>query len=455
MKVAVIGTGYVGLVSGVCLAAHGGHQVTCVDQRQEVVEQINRGEPPIHERGLVELLHDEVHKTGRLRATRGLGQALEDADLILVAVGTPSDDQGRMDSRYLEGAAREIGGWFAAAQRSIPVVIKSTVLPGTTDTLVAGWLQESSGFSRRQLMLGMNPEFLREGQAVEDFMNPDRIVMGAGDPFTAWRLRELYASWDCDKLHTNPRTAEMIKYANNALLALQISASNELANLAAAIGGVDIMEVMQGVYLDHRWNPVYQNETGKIRANPKILSYLKPGCGFGGSCFPKDVSALKTRGQDLGLPMRMLNAVLEVNRQQPGEVIRLLDRVLEKDWRQYKVGVLGMAFKPGTDDIRESASLIMVDELLQHGATVYGHDPIAMSSAQRVLTGKAINWTESWQELVRDCDVIIVATEWPEYSSLPEHLVNLSGKIIMDPRRFFHPANFSSHRYYSVGLNRG
>jgi UDPglucose 6-dehydrogenase len=212
MKVAVIGTGYVGLVSGVCLAAHGGHQIICLSQSEEVVEQINRGIPPVQEKGLAELLRAEVHDTKRLRATKDIAQALEGTDLILVTVETPSDDQGRTDYRYLEEAVREIGGWFCRAQRSIPVVVKGTVLPGTTDTLVAGWLCESAGFSNKQLMLGVNPGALRAGKAVEDFMNPGRIVMGTWDPFTAWCLRDLYMRWNCDKLLTDLRTAEMTKF---------------------------------------------------------------------------------------------------------------------------------------------------------------------------------------------------------------------------------------------------
>lgn len=459
MNLTVIGTGYVGLVSGVCLASRG-HRVTCVDKRPEVVDKINRAEPPIHEDGLPELLKQEVQVAGRLRATIQLAEALENADLILLAVGTPSDAEGKMDVRFLEAAVKEVGNWFRTTGRQIPLVVKSTVLPGTTDTLVAGWLAEASGLSKEQLQLGMNPEFLREGQAVGDFLNPDRIVLGATDSVTATRLSELYASWDCDKLETNPRTAEMIKYANNALLALQISAANELANLATAIGGVDIAEVMQGVYLDHRWNPLWDaNQTASsstpARANPKILTYLKPGCGFGGSCFPKDVSALKNRGQELGLPMHVFEAVLQVNRLQPAEVIRLLERAVGDQWSNLKIGVLGMAFKPGTDDIRESASLVIVQELLNAQASVSAHDPVALEPSKAYFSGSDVVWQNDWQRIAEESDVLIVATAWEDYRELPGLLQNSPQKVVVDPRRFFQPDQFPNHRYYSIGLNPG
>lgn len=452
MNLTVIGTGYVGLVSGVCLASRG-HQVTCVDKRAEVVEQINRALPPIHEEGLPELLREEVLIHKRLRATVNLDEAMAQADLLLLAVGTPSDAVGRMDTRHLEGAVREAGAWFRRHGRVIPLVVKSTVLPGTTDTLVAGWLAEASGFKPEELMLGMNPEFLREGAAVGDFLNPDRIVLGASDATTASRLRELYVSWDCDKLETNPRTAEMIKYANNALLALQISAANELANLAAAIGKVDIAEVMQGVYLDHRWNPI--GVADGARANPKILTYLKPGCGFGGSCFPKDVSALKNRGNELGLPMHLFEAVLEVNRLQPGEVINLMERAAGTDWPNRRIGILGMAFKPGTDDIRESASLVIVQRLLEAGAQVAAHDPVALTPAKQHFEGHPVEWNEEWQPIAAENDILIVATSWEDYAGLPDFLRDHPQKVVVDPRRFFQPDQFPGHKYCSIGLNPG
>jgi UDPglucose 6-dehydrogenase len=235
MKLAVVGTGYVGLVSGVCLAAKG-HDVTCVDLNPEIVERLNRAEPTIHERGLPELLA-EVHGAGNFRATTTLSEALEGAESVILAVGTPSEN-GVIDLKYIRAAAAEIGSVLRDRDDYLSVIVKSTVVPGTTDTVVREEIETASGKTLGQgFGLGMNPEFLREGEAIEDFMEPDRIVFGHEDDTTLQHLRELYAPWDVDKLEVNTRTAEMIKYANNCLLATQISAVNEIANLAAAVGG--------------------------------------------------------------------------------------------------------------------------------------------------------------------------------------------------------------------------
>src|ERR1035441_9753931 len=297
MKIAVFGTGYVGLVSGVCLAAKG-HEVVCLDLRAEVVEKLNRAQPHIHEPGLPELLRRVISET-RFRATLSRDDALRDASLILIAVGTPSAE-GRIDLQHIATAAQQIGACLKSSGRFVAVVVKSTVVPGTTDGPVRKILEESSGKKLGQFGLGMNPEFLREGNAVADFMNPDRIVLGHEDAETRRLLGELYRPWSCEKLEVNTRTAEMIKYANNCLLATQISAVNELANLCSKIGNVDVLQVMAGVHLDKRWNPL--DPAGR-RVNPAILSYLLPGCGFGGSCFPKDVQALRTLGREHGLPI--------------------------------------------------------------------------------------------------------------------------------------------------------
>jgi UDPglucose 6-dehydrogenase/GDP-mannose 6-dehydrogenase len=294
MRVGIIGTGYVGLVSGICLAAKG-HSVTCVDLNQAIVDRLNGGTPHIHERGLPELL-SEVRRQGLFAATCDLDAALDGADLVLIAVGTPSKD-GVIDLGQIVAAARSIGAYLRRRDRFLSVVVKSTVVPGTTDTIVRAAIEEASGKAFPAFGLGMNPEFLREGEAIEDFMEPDRIVLGHEDPETLARLEELYAPWQADKLRVNTRTAELIKYANNALLATQISAINEIANLATAIGGIDVMDVVRGVHLDKRWNPITQ-DGGRVA--PPILTYLVPGCGFGGSCFPKDLQALRSLAGSAG-----------------------------------------------------------------------------------------------------------------------------------------------------------
>ena len=444
MKIAVFGTGYVGLVSGACLAAKG-HEVTCLDVRADVVEKLNRAQPHIHEPGLPELLR-RVIAEGRFRATLSREEALQEAALILVAVGTPTTE-GKIDLQHIATAARQIGAWLKSAGRFVAVVVKSTVVPGTTDGLVRKVLEESSGRKRSDFGLGMNPEFLREGNAVEDFMNPDRIVLGRDDAETGRLLGELYRPWTCEKLEVNTRTAEMTKYANNCLLATQISAVNELANLCAQVGGIDVLEVMAGVHLDKRWNPL---DSAGRRANPAILTYLLPGCGFGGSCFPKDVQALRSLGRDAGLPMPMLQAVLDVNERQPAQVVNLLDMQL-KPLAGKKILVLGLAFKPDTDDVRESASLAIVRELAARGCEVTAHDPVAGENARRELGGTRFALTADWQSAVAGADAVVVATTWPEYAALtsPALAGVMKGKPLADPRRMFRPEDFAN--YLAIG----
>jgi UDPglucose 6-dehydrogenase len=447
MKLVVLGTGYVGLVSGVCLASKG-HDVTCVDLRGGVVEMLNGGRAHIHEKGLTELLAN-VLAAKRFRATGDLDSALRGAVLVLLAVGTPSED-GKIDLQYIESATRQIGGWMRRNPGHLSVIVKSTVIPGTTDTFVREVLEKSSGRLLGEFGLGMNPEFLREGNAIEDFLAPDRIVFGFEDEQTLRHLEELYAPWACDKLRVNTRTAELIKYANNALLATQISAVNEIANLAAALGGVDVMEVMRGVHLDKRWNPILPD--GR-RTNPQILSYLVPGCGFGGSCFPKDVQALRSQGEAVGSAMQILGSVLAVNDAQPAQVVRLL-RGRWGSLTARRVLVLGLAFKPGTDDVRESASRKIMAALLAEGATVSAHDPIATANARREWPELKINYVDHWDAHIDAADAVIVATRWPEYLQLrePQLLARLGGKEIIDARRYFRIGDFPGASYQTIGF---
>lgn len=444
MKLAIVGTGYVGLVSGVCLASRG-HDVTCVDINSSIVNRLNRGDPTIYEAGLPGLLK-EVCQAGRFRATTDINQALDETSLVMIAVGTPSEN-GVIDLKFIRQVAREIGAYIKSAGRHISVIVKSTVVPGTTDTIVREEIEAASGLKHPAFGLGMNPEFLREGEAIEDFADPDRIVLGHEDEETLSRLEELYRPWEVDKIRVNARTAELIKYANNALLATQISAVNEIANLAAALGGIDVLDVVQGVHLDKRWNPLLANG---VRAQPHILTYLVPGCGFGGSCFPKDVQALRSQGEQIGLPMRMMNAVLDVNDAQASQVLDIVRRDMPS-LKGKRALVLGLAFKPGTDDVRESASLKIVEQLLKNGADVVAHDPIAVEHFKKAMGEheNLVRYCENWKEEVADAELIIIATKWPEYQRLTSH--DLSGKLLFDARRLLSPSDAKGAEYLSIG----
>ena len=435
MNVAVIGTGYVGLVSGVGLSSRG-HNVVAVDKRVEVVDGLNQSRPHIYEDGLEELLKENV-AAGRLRATTNLEEAVLGADLVLIAVGTPSEN-GKIDLSYIQAAGREIGAAIAKKSTFTSVITKSTVLPGTTDTVLREAIEETSGKKFGEFGLGMNPEFLREGCAIPDFIYPDRIVLGADDDRTRELLTELYAPWDVDKLYTSSRTAEMIKYANNCILAAQISLINELSLVALNVGGIDFENVVEGVSLDKRWSPI--TEHGRVR--PSILSYLVPGPGFGGSCFPKDVQAMRSLGEQTGLPMRVLNAVLDVNDAQPGASVDLLNRVVAEG----DVLILGMTFKPDTDDLRESVAIRIAIDLVASGRSVKIHDPLALEHAHKQVAGSEM--ATDWRAAAQTASVIMLVTPWAEYNDLPSH-VGAGVKLVFDCRGRFKREQFSGTPYAS------
>jgi UDPglucose 6-dehydrogenase len=443
MKVAVIGTGYVGLVSGVCLAEKG-HEVTCVDLDAEKVARINAGDPPIYEAGLEELLKANVAR-GSLRAVTDLAEAVREAELSLIAVGTPFEGSA-IDLRYIRAVAAEIGAVLRDHPGRHTVVVKSTVVPGTTEDVVLPILEETSGKrAGADFGVGMNPEFLREGEAIGDFMAPDRIVLGGIDEASIDALDRLYGAFPhVDKVRTSPRTAEMIKYTANALLATLISFSNEIGNLCAE-AGVDVVEAMEGVHLDKRFSPL--TEAGRI--SPAALTYLAAGCGFGGSCFPKDVKALIAYGRQAGASMDLLDAVIRINEAQPGKMLAMLRKHLP-DLRGRRIAVLGMAFKPGTDDIRESPSLPVTRALLDAGAAVTAYDPVARHEAERVF-GDRVVFRESLEGAVDGAEAVLLMTRWPEFDALPA-LMRDSPALLIDGRRML-PKD-ALPRYEGIGLGR-
>ena len=445
MDVAIIGTGYVGLVSGVCLAARG-HRVTCLDVDVSIVNRLNNGHPHICERGLPDLLK-RVISEGRFQVRVAERDALLGQSVVLIAVGTPSIG-GKIDLTQIEAAARLVGEHISCASERVAVVVKSTVLPGTTDTFVKAVIDAQVAGTGRSYGLGMNPEFLREGEAVSDFMDPDRIVMGHDDELTLECLRTLYEPWTCDKLEVNSRTAEMIKYVNNCLLATQVSAINELANVSAALGGIDIRSVIAGIHSDRRWNPV--GSDGR-RTDPGILRYLVPGGGFGGSCFPKDVQALRTLGRSLDLPMQLVQAVLDVNERQPTEAVKLLEEHLG-DLAGRRILVLGLAFKPGTDDVRESPALRLIEQLIDRGAEVVAHDPIA-GQAALALSKRTFSVVDNWCAELPACEGVVIATAWPEYAALGQVPLReaLRGRVVVDTRFLLSAADFDDVSYRAIG----
>lgn len=431
MKIAVVGTGYVGLVTGTCFA-DSGNEVTCVDIDAVKVAALTRGEVPIFEPGLEEMVQDNV-AAGRLSFTTDLASAVELAEVIYLAVGTPQGDDGAADLSALWSV---VAGIAPHLREDAVVVTKSTVPVGTNSGIFAR-LQELTG---RECDVASNPEFLKEGAAIDDFEKPDRVVVGVRNERTAEVLRMLYEPYlrtERPFLVMTPESAEMTKYVANALLATKISFINEMANLCERMGG-DINDVRRGIGHDSRIG----------------FAFLFPGVGYGGSCFPKDVRALSSMSTDLGVSPRMLDAVDAVNEAQKNVMIEKIDAHFEGQLKGKTIAVWGLAFKPRTDDIREAPALVLIDHLLSQGANVQAHDPEAMSNVREVY-GKKLAFCEKSMEALRDADALAIMTEWNEYKrpNWDEVSALMNAPTIFDGRNLYDTDRMRGRgfRYYSIG----
>ena len=406
MKIPVIGCGYVGCVTGVCFADLG-HEVVLVDVDPAKVRAITAGQSPIYEPGLEDLIQKN---RDRISATTDLRAAVGSTEITFVAVGTPSREDGAIDLRYVLTACEEIGQALRDGNNFHIVVIKSTVFPGTTKEMACPVLEKASGKTAgRDFGIGSNPEFLREGSAVRDCLSPDRIVIGADDPRTSAVLSDLYAPVGAAVIVTPVTTAEMIKYTSNAVLAAKISLANEIGNLCKRLG-VDSQEVFTAVGMDGRVSP----------------AFFRTGIGFGGSCFPKDVRALVAGARAHGEDLKILRAVLEVNEEQPKRLLSLLRRHIP-DLQGKTIGVLGLAFKPDTDDVRESRAAPVVADLLAAGARVVAYDPAAMENFRRIFP--QVTYAPAPDEVL-GADAVLILTEWGEFEEL-----DYRGRIVIDGRR--------------------
>jgi UDPglucose 6-dehydrogenase len=445
MNISIIGTGYVGLVSGVCMAEKG-HQVVCVDNDRGKVDSINNCRAPIHEKGLDELLQRNVGS--QLSATEDLARAVIDSDITFIAVGTPFDGK-KIDLSYIKAAAEQVGHALAEKSSYHVVVVKSTVIPGTTDSLVRESLEKGSGkLVGTDIGLGMNPEFLTEGTAVQDFMFPDRIVIGGSDKRSRDRIAEVYAGFESvEKIETNCKTAEMIKYTSNSVLATMISFSNEIASLCTALGDIDVVDVMRGVHAATYFT--FQGDGGELH-RAGITSFLGAGCGFGGSCLPKDVKALTAQGNDHGLPMSILTSVININMGQPDQILALAKQKFP-ELNGVRIAILGLAFKPDTDDIRETPAFPIIRMLLEEGAEIYAYDPVAMDNARQVLGDTPVEYADSLRGAVANADIVILVTSWAEFGELDKILeADGARPLVIDGRRFLDKTRFENYR--GIGL---
>ena len=450
-NVAIVGTGYVGLVTGACLASLG-HRVTCVDIRKDVVDLVNRGEAPFFEPGLAELIRQGLG-SGRFRASGDLTAAVAASDVSFIAVGTPSTADG-IDLSFVTGASEAIGCALAPGHAYHVVVVKSTVVPGTTDGIVRQLLLDRSGRAPESVGVCMNPEFLREGSAVADFMAPDRIVIGASDARAGDVVARLYSAFSCPVVRTSPTNAELIKYASNSFLALLVSFSNELAALCERVPGTDIEIVMDALHLDRRLTPFVDGR----RISTPILSFLRAGSGFGGSCLPKDVTALRAFARSMGIDTPLLDATMEINERRPDQVADLVARAVGGRAGELAgrlvgktVAVLGLAFKPGTDDVRDSSALALVDCLRARGCELRAYDPmVSRNAAARVL----IELSATPEAVLSGADAAVVATGWPEFCEWDwERLHRLMrSPVIVDGRGTLRKVSLpAAIRYWPIG----
>ncbi|NLW75535.1 MAG: UDP-glucose/GDP-mannose dehydrogenase family protein [Methanomicrobiales archaeon] len=406
MKIAIFGSGYVGLVSGVCLAELG-NEVTFVDIDSNKLDSIQRGTPPIYEEGLEELLKKNLT---RIHTSIAAQYDSSDAEAIFICVGTPPNPDGTPNYKFIRTVTAQIGESIKKTPHNVTIIVKSTVLPGTTEEIIRPILEEHSEKKvGRELGLAMNPEFLKEGLAVHDFMNPDRIIVGSIDEYSREILTRIYAPFSCKKLHTTPKVAEMIKYVSNAFLATKISFANEIGNICKQ-NGIDTEEVFTGVGMDARINP----------------AFFVSGIGFGGSCFPKDVQALISHATNQGLTPKLLPAVLSINDEQPLRLISILKKYIP-NLHGKRIGILGLSFKPCSDDIRESRVIPILESLLEEGADIMAYDPLATEQMKHFFPG--ITYMKS-AESVLNTEAVIIATAHPEF----EHL-NYEGKVVIDGRR--------------------
>ncbi len=430
-NIAIVGSGYVGLVTGTCFAELG-NRVTCVDNDASKIERLEAGEIPFYEPSLGELVARNV-QAGRLAFTTDVARATRESEIIVIAVGTPMRADGHADLSAVRAVAREIG----LALDGPKIVVSKSTVPVETGEMISSIIREHAT-APHPVSVVSNPEFLREGSAVADFLKPDRIVIGTDDPEAERVMRDLYAPLEAPLVVTDVRTSEMIKYAANAFLATKISFINEIANICELLG-VDVRTVGRGIGYDQRIGTLF----------------LNPGIGYGGSCFPKDVRALEQLAVEREYQAPLLHAVELVNRHQVERTVVKLERELGRLQGQV-IAVLGLSFKPNTDDIRDSPAINVVRRLLDRGALVRAHDPIANEHARRAV-GAEVTFCAEMYEAVRGADAVLLATEWNEFRSLDfaRCAAAMRGRVLIDGRNIFDPEKVRAAGLRYVGVGRG
>lgn len=452
MNISIVGTGYVGLVTGVCLAIKG-HEVISIEKRHDIIRKINNGVCPIYEPKLAELLSEAV-KDKKLIATTDIEFAVNNTDITIVALDAPFKDDA-IDLSNIESYIREIGSMLEEKESYHVVCIRSTVLPSTTQNNIKDFLEQASQKQAGSFGLAVNPEFLRQGSAVDDFMNPDRIIIGAYDDKSFDMVAEVYEDcFDVPILKTNLNTAEMIKYAANTLWASLESFSNEISGICESIGDIDALDILNGLITDKAI--AIRNKNKYII--PGMVQYLRPSCGFGGGYLSSEIKGLIAGLTQKDYKAKILESVLEVNQKQPLKMINKLESILG-DISNKKIAVLGISYMADTDDISESPAVIIINELLAKGALVYASDPQAIPNAKKELGDKSgLKLVKNCKDALRDADAVLIVTAWNEYKKLkPKDFVKLMKKaVIIDGKRIYDSEEMESLDivYTGIGINK-
>jgi UDPglucose 6-dehydrogenase len=434
-KVSIIGSGYVGLITGI-LFSKKGFETVCLDVIQDKVDAINQGLPPFFEPELEKILVESID-SGEFSASIDRVNVIRETDISFICVGTPSLPDGSANLTFIKSAAKDIGLAIRNIEKYHLIVVKSTIPPGTTERVILPLIEETSAKKVGiDFGLCMNPEFLKQGSAVKDAFNPDRIIIGEYDKKSGDILEPLFTDFNCPIMRCEIKAAELIKYAANSLLATKISFANEFARVCEKFN-VDVYEVMKGIGFDYRINP----------------RFLNAGCGFGGSCFPKDVKAIISIAEKMGVATPVLDSVIETNELQPIHMVNMIkDEV--GNLKGKKIGFLGLSFKPNTDDVRETRALPIIRELVNAGAIVKAYDPQAKENFRK-RTSLPVEYKSSWEEVLRNSDFSVIHTEWDEIKQITEKdfLRLQKTPLIFDCRRTYNPMQFITNgiQYKGIG----
>ena len=448
MKIGVVGAGYVGLTTGICLASLK-HKISIFDVDEEKLEQIRKKNLPFFEKGLEEIL-EKVISTGDLIPQNDINKLVNETDGCFICVGTPTKNNS-IDLTQIINSVKAITESIKDNQKkNYKIIIRSTIIPNTSKNVILPILNQE--LSKLGFGLAVVPEFLREGNALDDFMNPDKIVIGSSDNDTKLFVKEIFSDFKdkCEFIETNLESSELIKYTNNAFFSMLISFSNEIANISEKIPGVDPYNILKALISDKR----ITSKINKEKIIPSLESYLIPGCGFGGSCFPKDVQALLDYSNKNNVDTPLLKAILDINAERPNKMVLLAESILST-LKNKKVAILGLTFKPDTDDLRSSPALDAINILLKKDAKVFAFDPILKSKPDMIKLPSGCNLCYNLEDALKNSDIAMIFTKWEEFKLLNSELLKqfMSNPIIIDGRGFLEKEKFDVGTYFKIGYS--